>query len=293
MHDNFFIKSHGLGNDYIVFDSSKISFAINEKSIKGICDVHYGIGSDGILLLTQSQKADFGLRIFNPDGSEAEKSGNGLRIFSKFLFDYGYTVNKKFTIETSGGIVKATIDEEQNGKASLVSIEMGKPTFISNEIPVNCNQQECIDFPLEIENKKYLINCVSVGNPHCVIITGKLDKEEILKYGSKIENHRMFPNRINVQFVKIISRKEIEILIWERGAGFTLASGSSSCAVACILRKKNLIDGKVTVIMPGGKLKIEINNTWDIILCGEVRQIAEGFLNPELLEDINTDKDSR
>jgi diaminopimelate epimerase len=287
MLNNFFIKSHGLGNDYLVFDSSKIGFAVNEKSIKRICDVHYGIGSDGILLLAPSEKADFGLKIYNPDGSEAEKSGNGLRIFSKFLFDYKYTSNKKFTIETLGGVVKASVDEEKNGKATLISIEMGRPTFISKEIPVNCNQQECMDFPLEIDEKKFLINCVSVGNPHCVIITEKLDKEEIIKYGGKIENHPLFPNRINVQFAKVISRDEIEILIWERGAGFTLASGSSSCAVACVMRKKGIIANKATINMPGGKLKIEINDAWQITLCGEVRQIAEGSIDSELLEDLN------
>lgn len=286
MKKNFFIKSHGLGNDYIVFDNSMISFKINQLSVKKLCDTHYGIGSDGILLLVPTNKADFGLRIYNPDGSEAEKSGNGLRIFAKFLFDYKYTENTVFSIETPGGIVNAEVVEQKNNKATMVSVDMGKPTFVSSVIPVNCNQPECINFPLIIDGKKFLINCVSVGNPHCVIFTEKLDIEEVLKYGNKIENHSMFPNRINVQFAKVVSNKEIEILIWERGAGYTLASGSSSCAVASVARKKGFINDEVTMKMPGGNLKISFNDDGEINLCGEVRQIAEGILDEELLEDL-------
>jgi len=286
MQKNFFIKSHGLGNDYIVFDNSNINFQINEKAIKLICDVHYGVGSDGILLLIPGKKADFGLRIYNPDGSEAEKSGNGLRIFCKFLYDYKYTKNKQFTVETLGGVVKATIDKEINHKASLITIEMGKAIFKSTEIPVNYDKPECLDYPLVIDGKKLFINCVSVGNPHCVILCNELEMDEVLNYGPKLEVHPMFPNRINVQFVKPISKSEAEILIWERGAGYTLASGSSSCAVASILRKKGLIGNEVNIKMPGGTLKIGIDDQWNLTLCGEVRQIAEGYLNSELLEDI-------
>ncbi len=286
MQKNFFVKSHGLGNDYLIFDASDINFKINEKSIKHICDVHYGIGSDGILLLVPSEKADFGLRIYNPDGSEAEKSGNGLRIFSKYVYDYKYTREKQFTIETLGGVVKATIDKEKDSKAELLTIEMGKATFKSAEVPVTCDLPECLDYPLTIEDRRFLVNCVSVGNPHCVIICDKLNVDEVLNYGPKIEVHPMFPNRINVQFVKPLSNNKAEILIWERGAGYTLASGSSSCAVACVLKKKGMVKNEVTIIMPGGKLKIKLDDEWNLTLCGKVRQIAEGYLNDELLEDI-------
>jgi diaminopimelate epimerase len=286
MQNNFFIKSHGLGNDYLVFDSSNISFKIHEKSIRLICNVHYGIGSDGILLVVPSNNADFGLRIYNPDGSEAEKSGNGLRIFAKFLFDYNYTEKSVFSIETPGGLAKAEIAELKNGKATLIAVDMGKPVFVSTNIPVSCDQTECFDFPLIIEGRKFLINCVSVGNPHCTIFTEKLDIEEVHKFGSKIENHPMFPNRINVQFAKVVSNKEIEILIWERGAGYTLASGSSSSAVASIARKKGLVGNSVNIKMPGGNLRISFNDDGEINLCGGVKQIAEGTLNEELLEDL-------
>jgi diaminopimelate epimerase len=288
MQKNFFVKTHGLGNDYIVLDSANISFPVNEKTVKHICDVHYGIGSDGILLLVPAKQGDFGLRIFNPDGSEAEKSGNGLRIFCKYLYDYHYTGKKTFTVDTLGGLVKATIDKEINNKATLITIEMGKAIFNGPEIPVKCETKECFDYPLAIGDKNFLINCVSVGNPHCIILTDKLDLNEVMEYGPKLEVHSMFPNRINVQFVKPVNRNEAEILIWERGAGYTLASGSSSSAVAAVLKKKGITGNDVTIRMPGGKLKIGVDDAWNITLCGEVRQIAEGTLSPELLEDLSS-----
>jgi diaminopimelate epimerase len=283
---NFFVKSHGLGNDYFVLDQAGISFQLNEKNIQLLCDVHYGIGSDGILLKVPSIKADFGLKIYNPDGSEAEKSGNGLRIFAKYLYDYGHTSGKIFTIETLGGLVTAEVSGETNGKANRVKVDMGKAIFSSKKVPVKCDEAECFDHPLNIVDETYLINCVSVGNPHCVIVCTKLTKAEIVKHGSEIENHPMFPNRINVQFAKVISRNEVEILIWERGAGYTLASGSSSCAVAAVMVKKGLTDRKLTLKMPGGILQIEIDEAWNIRMEGEVREIASGYLSDELIADV-------
>ncbi len=284
---NFFVKSHGLGNDYIVFDEEKIDFELTKNAIVKICDNHYGLGTDGILLKVLSLDADFGLRILNPDGSEAEKSGNGLRIFAKYLYDYRYTSDKMFTIETPGGIVRAEIIEEKNGKAETIRVEMGKAIFESSRIPVKSAYDECIDETLQLENKEYKINCVSVGNPHCVVIKDELDENEIKTFGPQIENHPMFPNRINVQFAKVISPNEVEIIIWERGAGWTLASGSSSCAVASVMVKKGLTERKLNVKMPGGNLKIEIDEDWEIRMTGAVREIASGTLSNELIHDIN------
>lgn len=283
---NFFVKSHGLGNDYFVLDQAGISFELNEKNIQLLCDVHYGIGSDGILLKVASEKADFGLKIYNPDGSEAEKSGNGLRIFAKYLYDYGHTSGKIFTIETLGGLVTAEVSGETNGKANRIKVDMGKAIFNSHKVPVMCDESECFDHPLNIVDETYLINCVSVGNPHCVILRDRLVKAEILKRGSEIENHPLFPNRINVQFAKVLSRNEVEILIWERGAGYTLASGSSSCAVAAVMVKKGLTDRKLTVKMPGGVLQLEIDESWNIRMEGEVKEIASGYLSDELIADV-------
>ena len=283
---NFFVKSHGLGNDYFVLNEAELSFKLNEKNIQLLCDVHYGIGSDGILLKVPSDKADFGLKIYNPDGSEAEKSGNGLRIFAKYLYDYSHTSGKKFTIETLGGIVTAEVTRETKGIASQVKVDMGKAIFDSHQIPVTCDSPECLDHPLNIVDETYLINCVSVGNPHCVILRDRLVEAEIMKHGSEIENHPMFPHRINVQFAKVISRSEVEILIWERGAGYTLASGSSSCAVAAVMVKKGLTDRVSSMKMPGGTLHIDIDEEWNIRMIGDVREIASGYLSDELIADV-------
>ncbi|MBN2480719.1 MAG: diaminopimelate epimerase [Bacteroidales bacterium] len=286
MEKNFFVKSHGLGNDYIVLDQNHMDFKLTASVVKRISDVHFGIGSDGILLKTDTSKADFGLRIFNPDGSEAEKSGNGLRIFCKYLYDYEFTKAMEFTVETIGGIVHANILETTNNKARIIRVDMGQAVFEPSKIPVNLGIHECINEVLIAGDREFRINCVSVGNPHCVIIKGRLDMDEILKYGPLIENHAAFPNRINVQFARRVSSHEVEILIWERGAGYTLASGSSSCAVACIMAKTKRTGNDVTIKMKGGDLKIQIDDHWNIKMTGEVREIASGHLSPELLKDI-------
>lgn len=286
MNMNRFAKLHGLGNDYIVLAQNQINFELTEKVIETICDVHFGIGSDGILLKVDSDSADYGLRIFNSDGSEAEKSGNGLRIFAKYLYDCGHSRDQTFSIETKGGIVYATIIKTgTRGKALGVSVDMGKAIFQSRTIPVDFDKESVIGGKLQLADAEYEINCVSVGNPHCVVLKDTLDEDEIKKYGPLIEKHPLFPNRINVQFAKVLSRSEAEILIWERGSGFTLASGSSSCAVAAVLRKRGLIDQRVKIRMAGGQLNIEIDDQWNIKMTGDVREIAEGRLSPELIED--------
>jgi diaminopimelate epimerase len=280
---NSFVKSHGLGNEYIVLDSEKINFELTVDRIKTLCNVHFGIGSDGILLKVPAVKADFGLRIFNPDGSEAEKSGNGLRIFSKYLFDYGFTKGNDFSIHTPGGVVQAHIIETKNNKATLVKVDMGKAIFFAREIPVNADGELFFDKKIRVADREYLVNCVSVGNPHCVILKDILDIDEIKKYGPLIETHPMFPNKINVQFVKPISNNEVEILIWERGAGYTLASGSSSSAVSCVVRKKGMVGNNIKVKMQGGELHIEIDDDWNIKMTGEVKEIASGVLSDETI----------
>jgi len=284
---NFFVKSHGLGNEYIVLDTNDITFKLDKEAIKRLCNIHFGIGSDGILLKVPSNRADFGLRIFNPDGSEAEKSGNGLRIFCKYLFDYGFTDgSREFTVETKGGIVKAKVEKIKNGRARIITVDIGKATFNPKEIPVLIEDKECLDYPLKIDDREFLINCVSVGNPHCVIITDNLDSETVKKYGKLIENHHLFPNRINVQFAKPIDRNEVEIRIWERGAGYTLASGTSSSAVASVMVKKGLTDRDIKIKMEGGELKIYVDENFNIRMSGEVEEICNGYLSQELLDHL-------
>jgi diaminopimelate epimerase len=287
MENNYFIKSHGLGNDYIVMDSEAIDFKLTENAVKRICNIHYGIGSDGILLKVNSTRADFGLKIFNPDGSEAEKSGNGLRIFCKYLFDYGFGGNRSFTVETLGGIVRARIVEEDHGKAKMISVDMGKAIFQSKMIPVDSDKSEFMGEKITVGTTLLEVNCVSVGNPHCVVIKDELDEDEIRRIGPLLENHLLFPNRINVQFAKVLNRNEAQILIWERGAGYTLASGSSSCAVACVMVKRGLLDRDVAIHMQGGTLKIQIDDDWNIRMTGEVREIAQGVIKSELIADMD------
>ena len=285
MEKNSFVKSHGLGNEYVVLDSENITFELTPKVIKKICNVNFGIGSDGVLLKESSDRADVGLRIFNPDGSEAEKSGNGLRIFCKYIFDYGFVSRRQFTVETKGGIVNADIVEVRNRKATLITVDMGRAEFRSSLIPTNFHTEEVDDEAVEVNGTKYLVNCVSMGNPHCVVVKDHLDLDEIRKVGPMIEHYPMFPNRINVQFAQVVNRHEARILIWERGAGFTLASGTSSCAVACVLHKKGLIDSKVLIRCLGGDLKIQISRDWEVRMTGKIRQICSGVLDNELLED--------
>lgn len=283
---NGFVKSHGLGNEYIVLDDSNISFELNTKNIQQICNVHFGIGSDGILLKVDSSLADFGVQIFNPDGSEAEKSGNGLRIFCKYIYDYNFTDKREFTVETKGGIVRAHIDDIKNNRAALITVDMGQAVFESESIPTNFVSQEALGQTIDVNGTEFTVNCVSVGNPHCVIIKDELSIDEVMCFGHYIETHDLFPNKINVQFAKVISRNCAEILIWERGAGYTLASGSSSCAVACVLKKLDLVDSDIKINMQGGSLQIHIDDQWQIRMTGEVKQTAEGILSPELVEEL-------
>ena len=277
---------HGLGNEYIVLDSANIDFQLTKQSIRRICNIHFGIGSDGIVMKVPTAKADFGFRVYNPDGSEAEKSGNGLRIFCKFLYDYGYAKKRQFSVETLTDIVYAEIVEEKKGKAMLIKVEMGKAIFTSKDFPDGPDKKEFIAQKIMAGDREYEVNCISVGNPHCVVIKEDLDEEEIRKYGPLLENHPLFPNRINVQFAKVLSDHDAQILIWERGAGYTLASGSSSCAASSVLVKRGLIKGDLTMHMQGGTLKIEIDREWNIRMTGEVRDIARGVLGAELLEDL-------
>jgi diaminopimelate epimerase len=286
MEKNSFVKMHGLGNEYIVLDSGNIDFKLTGNAIRRLCNIHFGIGTDGIVLKVPSKKADFGFRVYNPDGSEAEKSGNGLRIFCKYLFDYGFAKKRQFSVETLTDIVYADITEVQEGKAAQIKVDMGKAIFVSRNIPVDSDQPEFIGQIIKAGDREFEVNCVSVGNPHCVVVKEELNEEEIRKYGPLLENHPLFPNRINVQFAKVLSEHDAQILIWERGAGFTLASGSSSCAASCVLVKRGLIKGDLTMHMIGGDLKIQIDNEWNIRMTGEVREIANGILSDELLRDI-------
>jgi diaminopimelate epimerase len=283
---NEFVKSHGLGNDYIVLDQAQLSRPLTPEAVRTICDYHFGVGSDGILLVIPGTGADFGVRIFNPDGSEAEKSGNGIRILAKFLYDHGYAPRPELTISTLGGHVRARLDLDGD-RVRMVTADMGRATFVSTEIPVAGPRREVVRETLAVDDQRLTVTCVSVGNPHCVIFTDTLDVDEVKRLGPKIERHPSFPNRINVQFAKLLGRGRVSILIWERGAGYTLASGTSSCAVAAACVKNGLTDRTITIESPGGALAVSIADTWELTLTGPVSEICRGRLSEDLLRGLS------
>lgn len=278
-----FRKYHGLGNDYIVIDPNVHDVDLTPDTIRLICDRNYGIGADGVLNGPIKSGGDLSLRIFNPDGSEAEKSGNGLRIFAKYLFENKYVDKKRFSIKTLGGIVEAHIEDD---KANLIKINMGKITFLSTKIPVRGKEREVVDEELQINGAKYKVTCLSIGNPHCVIPLDDVTEQKAKELGPKVENHNMFPNRINMQLLKVIDRANIEIRIWERGAGYTLASGSSSCAAAGAAYKLKMVDNEINVKMPGGNLLVEISESEDIYMTGAVEGVFEGRFHLDLEQKI-------
>ena len=274
-----FWKYHALGNDYIVMDPKDLPAPLTIEQVKVICHRNFGVGSDGILLgPLPSTKAPFGLRIYNPDGSEAEKSGNGLRIFSRYLWDRKLVADKEFAIETAGGVVKATVFD--SGK--MVRVEMGKVTFWSDEIPVTGPRREVINEKITVCGRTFDFCSASIGNPHCVLPLPEISADMAREFGPHLEVHANFPRRTNVQFLKVLNRANIQIEIWERGAGYTLASGSSSSAAAAVAHKLGLCDGSITVHMPGGKLSIEIRKGFDILMTGPVTSVSEGTISAEI-----------
>jgi len=283
-----FAKGHGLGNDYIVINAADLKSALTPPQITRICDRNWGVGSDGILLLVPGwDGADFGLRILNPDGSEAEKSGNGLRIFAKYLHDHGHAERDTFTVSTKGGRVECRCHVE-GGRVRVVTVEMGHCTFVAPEIPMNGPAREVVGVPLQVDGQTLLVTAVSVGNPHCVIFTDRLDDALVRRLGPLVERHPAFPNRTNVQWARVASRSQVDILIWERGAGFTLASGSSSSAVACAAVKNGLCDhGRVEIRSPGGTLNIEVRPDWSIRLQGPVEEVYTGTFSRDLMDALN------
>ncbi len=274
-----FYKYHGLGNDYIVLDPQEVGENLDESMIRLICHRNYGVGSDGILFGPfESKECDFALRIFNPDGSEAEKSGNGLRIFSRYLWDKGLVRDEPFYIMTEGGKVLSRVLEE----GESVSVEMGRVSFISNEIPVAGPSREVLNEKVIIDGQELDFCAAGIGNPHCVVLREKALPEEAKKWGPALETHASFPNKINVQFMEILDRNNIKIEIWERGAGYTLASGSSSSAAAAVAFKLDLCDPQITVHMPGGKIEIDISEDFSILMTGSVIKVAEGIMSLEM-----------
>jgi len=276
-----FHKYHALGNDYIVMNPADFAgwSAPTVGQIRVICHRNFGAGSDGILWgPLPTKRAKFGLRIFNPDGSEAEKSGNGLRIFSRYLFDQKLVGTVPFTVETPGGVVDVVIAPG----GQLLTIDMGHVSFTSDKIPVAGPVREVINEKIKIQDREFTFCAATIGNPHCVIPLPEISEAMARRYGPDLETHANFPKRTNVQFLKVLDRANIQIEIWERGAGYTLASGSSSSASAAVAHRLGLVDRAITVHMPGGQIGIQIGDNFAIRMTGPVTRVAEGVLHPEL-----------
>jgi diaminopimelate epimerase len=276
-----FFKYHALGNDYLVMNPADYPGwkQPTPEQIRVICHRNFGAGSDGILWgPLPSSKAKFGLRIFNPDGSEAEKSGNGLRIFSRYLFDQKLAGGEPFTIEVPGGVVESKVMEG----GQRISVDMGRVTFQSDQIPVAGPVRTVLGEKFTLQGREFTFNAAGIGNPHCVMVLPEISADLAKQYGPDIEVHKNFPNRINVQFLKVLDRRNVQIEIWERGAGYTLASGSSSSASAAVAHKLGLVDANLTVHMPGGQIGIEIGPDFAIKMTGPTTRVSDGLLNAEV-----------
>ncbi|HEX2204230.1 MAG TPA: diaminopimelate epimerase [Longimicrobium sp.] len=282
-----FLKGHGLGNDYLALELDALPFELSPPAVRLLCDRHTGVGSDGILARVPSTAADFGVRIFNPDGSEAEKSGNGLRIFAAYLLDRHLArIGAPFAVETPGGIVGLAILGESDDGVLDVEAEMGTASFRSADVGLAGPDRETGGEPLELESgDRVLVNTVSVGNPHCVVFQDALDVEELRRRAPQISTHPNFARGTNVQFAVGIDAATVDAWVWERGAGETRASGSSACAVAAAAVRRGIVsERQVEVRMPGGTLHVHVRDDWGVTLRGPVEGVYRGELTGGMLD---------
>jgi diaminopimelate epimerase len=272
-----FTKMHGLGNDFILIDSRHVTLNNLPELSKTLCHRRFGVGADQMLLLLASQEADFMMRIFNADGGEVEMCGNGIRCLAKYIWDRNLSAKKILSVETPGGIIRP----EKAG--DLVRVDMGEPVFEPEKIPVMQreinNSSRIIDYPLRIEDREFKITCVSMGNPHAVIFVENLSKFPIPYYGSLIENHPLFPKKTNVEFIEVLTPKEISMRVWERGSGETMACGTGASAAVVASNIKGLTEKEVTVHLLGGDLFIEWAGTNHVYMTGPAAEVFEGIIN--------------
>ena len=261
-----FSKLNGLGNDFVITDDRENKYTENlDEMARKLCHRRTGIGADGLVFVRKSETCDVRMQIFNSDGSEAEMCGNGVRCFAKYVYDKGLTDKKNISIETKSGIKELELTVE-DGKVSLVKVNMGAPILKAKDIPVDVDTEKCIDSDINVDGKDYKITCVSMGNPHAVtFIDEDVKTFPIEKIGPKFENHPMFPDRVNTEFVQVLNRHEVNMRVWERGSGETLACGTGTCAtvVACVLN--GLTDDEVTVHLLGGDLFIKYDRENDTV----------------------------
>lgn len=265
------VKYHGLGNDYLVFDINKNTEKLDKQAVVKICNRHSGFGSDGILEGPSITEDGFGVKIYNPDGSLAEKSGNGVRIFARYLKDAGYVGSDSCNIVTTGGIVNVTYLDEYG---DMMKVHMGRLSFKGSDVGYTGMEEEVVDKTITFGHDDYRCTCVSVGNPHCVILVDKVSPKLVCELGKRIEKARCFVEGVNTQIVEVIDRANVKAEIYERGAGYTLSSGTSCCAIAGAMYKVGLVDFDVNVHMPGGILNIHITKDYDVYLTGPVEIVG-------------------
>ena len=254
--------------------------------VRAVCDRHRGVGADGVLVAGVDPGGRPAMRVFNPDGSEAETSGNGLRIFARWLWDRGRVGGEAFDVATRGGVKRCRVRDA----GRTVFVEMGRASFDSAAIPVAGPRREVVDEAIEVLGERLRLTAVTVGNPHCVVFVDAPTAERSERLGPVLETHPAFPRRTNVQLVRVVDRGRIEVEIWERGAGRTLASGSSACAAAAAAVRRGLCDGAVTVAMPGGELTVGVSPAYDLTLLGPVRHVADAVLGREFLVDAGVEE---
>lgn len=271
-----FTKMHGCGNDYIYVNCMEEMIENPEKVAVYVSDRHFGIGSDGLILICPSEVADFRMAMYNADGSEGKMCGNGVRCIAKYVYDYGLTDKENISIETKGGIKYLDLTIE-NGKVSLVKVNMGAPIFEPKEIPVLLGEDKCIDEPVTVDGKEYHVTCISMGNPHAVIFVEDTAGIPLEKIGPKFENLSVFPERVNTEFVQVLNENEVNMRVWERGSGETLACGTGTCAtvVACVLAKKT--KNQITVHLLGGDLYLDYDEEKQIVwMTGPAAVVCDG-----------------
>lgn len=273
MSDNIIMaKYQGLGNDYLILDAVRNRVQLQGKKAALLCQRGFGLGADGVLYGPVQINGKMGVHIFNADGSEAPISGNGVRIFAKYLIDQGYVKGSKFDIETMAGTIEV---EVMNARATEFRVKMGKASFISEEIPVTGEKREIINETFTFNEKEYKATCLTVGNPHCIIFADKVSKEAVKELGPYVENADKFPNRMNLQLCRLIDRGNLDIEIWERGSGYTKASGTGSCAAAAAAYRLGLVEPRINVNQPGGMIQINIKEDGTIYMTGTVGFIAD------------------
>ena len=254
-----FTKMQGIGNDYVYVNCLQETIENPSELAKKISDRHYGVGSDGLIMINPSDKADFEMEMYNADGSRGEMCGNGIRCVAKYVYDYGLTDKTSISVETLAGIKYLDLTVE-DGKVVLVKVDMGKPMLRPEEVPVVSEKEEVIDEPITVDGQEYRMTCVSMGNPHAVVFIDQDVKEFPLEtVGVKFENHERFPKRVNTEFVNVLDRHTAQMRVWERGSGETLACGTGACAVAVACALNGLTEDEVTVKLLGGDLQIK----WD------------------------------